>query len=119
MTKETIDGFYVMKKGCLHDESMKWNMDGIKSDTWSENESWQEGDEYTYLDVESLQKSDSSMVDVTVKGALAVHCCPHLSCLYRSNGYFVCHTILYQLLKFYSVGCWIGKDIAGSVCDLF
>jgi len=56
-----VDGFYVLKKGCCYDQSMKWNVDGIKSDTWSENESWKEGDEYTYLrvDVEALQKSDS------------------------------------------------------------
>ena len=38
-----------------------------------------------------------------MKGALAVKYCPQLSSLYRSNGYFGCHTILYLLLKFYSV----------------
>jgi len=38
-----------------------------------------------------------------MKGALAVKYCSQLSCLYRSNGYFGCHTILYQLLKFNSV----------------
>jgi hypothetical protein len=59
------------------------------------------------------------MVHVTMKMALAVQYCPQFSCLYRSNGYFGCHSILYQLLKFCSVGCWIGKDIAGSVRDLF
>lgn len=30
-----------------------WNMDGIESDTWGESESWQEGDEDPYLDVEA------------------------------------------------------------------
>jgi hypothetical protein len=50
------------------------------------------------------------MVHVTMKGALAVQYCPQLSCLYWSNGYFGCHSILYQPLKFCSVGCWIGKD---------
>ena len=59
------------------------------------------------------------MLDVAMKGALAVRYCPQLSCLYRSNGYFGCHTILNQLLKFCSVGCWVGKDKAGSVRDLF
>jgi hypothetical protein len=55
-----------------------------------------------------------------MKGALAVQYCPQLSCLYKSNGFFfVCHTILYQILKFCRVGCWIGKDIGENERDLF